>query len=103
MALIGMRNVCITFGRAPLLDHISFYIEPRERVCLLRRNGAGKSTLMGLLHGDISPDEGEIVRQQGIRVALLPQDVSQSLSGTVLDIVSGGLDASSFFACRSTW
>jgi ABC transport system ATP-binding/permease protein len=91
MALIGMRDVCIAFGGPPLLDHVTFYIEPKERVCLLGRNGAGKSTLMALLQGDINPDEGEIVRQQGMRVAFLPQEVPQFLSGTTLDIVSGGL------------
>ena len=92
MALIGMRDISIAFGGPPLLDHVNFYIEHKERVCLLGRNGAGKSTLMGLMHGDISPDEGEVVRQQGLRIAFLPQEVPQFLSGMVLDIVSGGLD-----------
>jgi len=86
-----MRDVCIAFGGPLILDHVNFYIEPRERVCLLGRNGTGKSTLLGLLHGDLSPDEGEVLRQKGMQVAFLPQEVPQSLSGTVFDIVSGGL------------
>jgi ATP-binding cassette subfamily F protein uup len=96
MALIGMRDVCIAFGGPLLLDHVNFSIEHKERVCLLGRNGAGKSTFMGLLYGAIGPDEGEIVRQQGLRAAYLPQEVPKSLGGTVLDVVSGGLEGNGF-------
>jgi ABC transport system ATP-binding/permease protein len=91
MALISMRDVCIGFGEPLLLDHINFHIERRERVCLLGRNGTGKSTLMRLLNGDLAPDEGEIVYQQGVRVSLLPQEVPQELTGSVLEIVAAGL------------
>ena len=94
MALIGMRDVCVGFGGPQLLDHVSFQIERGERVCLLGRNGAGKSTLMRLLHGDLIPDEGEIVRQQGLRLAMLPQEVPHGLHGTVFEVVAGGLDES---------
>jgi ABC transport system ATP-binding/permease protein len=93
MALISMRDVCIGFGEPLLLDHASFHIERRERVCLLGRNGTGKSTLMRLLNGDLGPDQGEIVCPQGLRVSLLPQEVPQEMTGTVSEIVAAGLDA----------
>ncbi len=92
MALIGMRDVCIGFGGPMLLDHINFNIESKERVCLLGRNGSGKTTLMRLLKGDLAPDEGEIVYQQGVRVSFLPQEVPGGMSGTILEIVAAGLD-----------
>jgi len=90
MALVGLRDVCIGFGGPLLLDHVDFHLEERERVCLLGRNGAGKSTLLRLLKGDLTPDTGEIVYRQGVRLAFLPQEVPQGLTGTVLDIVVGG-------------
>ncbi len=92
MALIGMRDVCIGFGEPLLLDHVNFHIERRERVCLLGRNGAGKSTLLSLLSGQLAPDEGEIVYLQGVGVSLLPQEVPQEMTGTVMEIVASGLD-----------
>ncbi len=95
MALIGMRDVCIGFGGPLLLDHVNFNVERRERVCLLGRNGAGKSTLMRLLNGDFAPDEGEIIYQQGVRVSFLPQEVPWEITGTILDIVAGGLEGPS--------
>jgi ABC transport system ATP-binding/permease protein len=92
MALISVRQVSMAFGGPLLLDQVNLQIERGERVCLLGRNGAGKSTLMRLIRGDLTADAGEIVRQQGLRLALLPQEVPQGLQGTTLDIVRGGLE-----------
>lgn len=92
MSLISMRDVSVGFGGPPLLDGVNLQIERGERVCLLGRNGAGKSTLMRLLHGELTPDEGEVVRQQGVRVALLPQEVPRGLHGSTFDVVAGGLE-----------
>ena len=91
MALIGMRDVSVSFGGPPLLDGVHFFVEPGERVCLVGRNGMGKTTLLKLLAGEIQPDGGDIVRQKGMRTARLEQDVPAAFSGTVFDIVAGGL------------
>ena len=91
MALIGMRDVSVSFGGPPLLDGVNFFVEPGERVCLVGRNGMGKTTLLKLLAGEIQPDGGEIVRQKGMRTARLEQDVPATFSGTVFDVVAGGL------------
>ncbi|MFH0996177.1 MAG: ATP-binding cassette domain-containing protein [Pseudomonadota bacterium] len=91
MALIGFKDVSVSFGGHPLLDHVNLQMERGERVCLLGRNGAGKSTLLRLIHGDILPDDGEIIRQQGVRIAMLSQEVPQGLVGATADVVAGGL------------
>ncbi|OIP34037.1 MAG: ABC transporter ATP-binding protein [Deltaproteobacteria bacterium CG2_30_66_27] len=90
MALLSLREIRVAFGGPPLLEGASLQIEPGERICLLGRNGTGKSTLLRVVNGEIAPDEGEIVRQQGVKVALVPQEVPPGLSGTVYDVVSGG-------------
>src|SRR5512140_1360415 len=90
MALLSLREIRVAFGGPPLLDGASLRIEPGDRICLLGRNGTGKSTLLRVVNGEIAPDEGEIVRQQGVNVALVPQQVRRGLSGTVYDVVSGG-------------
>jgi ABC transport system ATP-binding/permease protein len=92
MALISLKDVNVGFGGHPLLDQVNFQIERGERVCLLGRNGAGKSTLLRLIHGDILPDDGEIVRQQGVRIAMLSQDVPHGLAGATADVVAGRLE-----------
>ena len=91
MALLGMQDVSIAFGGPPVLDRASFSIERGERVCLIGRNGAGKSTVMKLLDGTIIPDSGEIVRQTGVTVARLEQEIPLDVSGTIFDVVAAGL------------
>ena len=85
MALISMRDVCIAFGGPLLLNKIQLQIVQGERVCLTGRNGMGKTTLMKLIAGDILPDSGEIVRQQGIRIGFLAQDVPREINGSVFE------------------
>ena len=91
MPLIALSNVNLGFRGPPLLDQANLTIEPGERVCLLGRNGAGKTTLLGLLEGTLQPDRGQVIRQQGLRIAMLPQQVPQDLQGSVFDEVARGL------------
>src|SRR5206468_10169331 len=72
-------------------DRASLAIEKGERVCLLGRNGAGKTTLMKLLDGEMIPDSGEIVRQTGLVVTRLAQDVPDDIEGSIFDVVAEGL------------
>ena len=91
MAVLSMQDVNIAFGGPPILDRATLAIERGERVCLLGRNGAGKSTIMKLLDGTMTPDAGEVVRQTGITVTRLEQEVPGDVEGTTFDVVAAGL------------
>ncbi len=93
MALLGLQDITLSFGGPPLLDGATLAIERGERVCLIGRNGAGKSTIMKLLDGSIRPDRGEVVRQTGVTVTRLEQEVPGEVAGTMFDIVAEGLGA----------
>ena len=90
MALVSMRGVSLAFGGPLILDKVDWQVVRGERVGLVGRNGAGKSTLMRLLHGDLKPDGGEVLRPQGVRVARLAQEVPQGRAGSVFDEVAAG-------------
>src|SRR5271155_2708603 len=92
MALFSLRGVSLSFGGPRLLDQVDWQVERGERVCLLGRNGEGKSTLLRLIRGEIEPDDGHVIRQQGLRITRLPQDVPREQTGTVADQVADGLD-----------
>jgi ATP-binding cassette subfamily F protein uup len=96
MAILILREVSLDFGGPPLLDRVDWTVDRGERICLLGRNGEGKSTLLKLIDGELSPDGGEIVRQQGLRVARLPQEVPQGTGGSVFDEVAAGLRAAGY-------
>jgi ATP-binding cassette subfamily F protein uup len=91
MSLIALRDVSLGFRGPPVLDQANLTIEPGERACLLGRNGAGKTTFLRLLHGTLEPDRGQVIRQQGLRTAMLPQEVPRDLDGSVFDEVARGL------------
>ncbi|MBU0675852.1 MAG: ATP-binding cassette domain-containing protein [Proteobacteria bacterium] len=91
MALISLQDLSHSYGGERVFDRISLQIEPGERVCLVGRNGVGKSTLMKVLAGEISPDQGRIVRQQGLKVARLTQEVPTGTDGSIYDVVAGGI------------
>lgn len=92
MSLLSLRDVSIAFGGPNLLHKAQFSLARGERVCLIGRNGEGKSTLFKLIAEELKPDSGEIIRQQGLRMATLVQEVPQAWTeGTVGDLVAGGL------------
>ncbi|XPV76831.1 MAG: ATP-binding cassette domain-containing protein [Desulfovibrio sp.] len=91
MALLSFNNVSHRFADPLILDDVTVQIEAGQRICLLGRNGAGKSTFMHLIAGDYNPDSGSIARSQGLRVARLPQDVPQDITGTVYEVIASGL------------
>lgn len=91
MALLSLRDVSLAFGGPRLLDRVDWQIERGDRICLLGRNGEGKSTLLKVVEGQLEPDEGQVIRQQGLRIARLPQEVPEGRGGTVADEVAAGL------------
>jgi len=95
LALITLRNISLAFGGPPLFDSINLQIEAGDRLCLLGRNGSGKSTLLKLIDGRLKTDEGEIQRQQGLKVALVSQEVPDDIEGSVFDIVAAGMGKAS--------
>jgi ATP-binding cassette subfamily F protein uup len=100
MALLSLQNISLSFGGPPLLEGVSLQVEKGERICLLGRNGAGKSTLLAVMEGTLRPDAGSIDRQQGLRLAGLPQEMPRDLTGTVFEAVAMEFDAAGEKLCR---
>ena len=91
MPLVSLDRVSVAFGHLPLLDGIAFQIDAGERIAVIGRNGTGKSTLLQILAGELPPDAGSVLRQPGVRVARLVQDVPLSTDRTVAEVVGDGL------------
>ncbi|MBK8167795.1 MAG: ATP-binding cassette domain-containing protein [bacterium] len=91
MALLELKDVCLSLGGPSVLDHVDLGVETGERICLLGRNGEGKTTLLRLLAGEMAPDSGEVLRRAGEGIGFLPQEVPSGLAGPVREVVAGGL------------
>ena len=90
MSLITLKNVNVSFGADAILDQANLIIEPNECIGLIGRNGAGKSTLLKLIDGEITPDEGEIIIQQGTVTGRLLQEVPTDLDYDIRSVVAMG-------------
>jgi len=85
--LITLTDIQLAYGHHPLLDHADFAIQAGERIGLIGRNGAGKSSLLRLLDGRTLPDDGDIARTSGLRVATVEQEPELDENATVFDVV----------------
>ncbi len=66
----------------PILQGVSFHVEPGEKVAIIGRNGSGKSTILNLLLRFYTPDSGEITAD-GVAVSELSLGEYRSLFSVV--------------------
>ena len=95
--VLSIRDMCKSFGRNRVLDHIDLDVKEGTIMGLMGENGAGKSTMMKCLFGTYQKDEGTIrlngkeVNFSGPKdalengVAMVHQELNQCLERNVLD------------------
>ena len=91
MSLVAVLDLSLTFSGKKLFHKIGFQINHGDHIGLVGPNGAGKTTLLRLLCGEISPDSGGIRIADGTRIGYLPQDIHETLSGTLLQLILGSI------------
>jgi ATP-binding cassette subfamily F protein uup len=94
MPLITVRNAELAYGLHPLLDRADLSVDAGERVGLIGRNGTGKSSLLHAMAGRIALDDGEVARQDGLRIVLVEQEPELPPADTVREslIARGRID-----------
>ena len=87
--MISVEHLSIEYSSRPILDDITFLINPRDRVALVGKNGAGKTTLLRLLAGVETPTSGRINKMGDLTIGYLPQ-VMMHVDGKTLreDVMS---------------
>ncbi len=61
MNILEVKNVKKAFGKAQIIDNVSFEIKPNRIVGLLGKNGCGKTTILKMINDLYTIDEGEIL------------------------------------------
>jgi ATP-binding cassette subfamily F protein uup len=89
MSLIKIEKAYLSYGLQVLLDEVDLVVEKGHRLCLIGRNGAGKSSLLKVIAGDVDLDKGEVIVQNGVRIARLEQDLPDADDRLVFDSVAG--------------
>ena len=87
--MLSVEHLSIEYSSRPILDDITFLINPRDRVALVGKNGAGKTTLLRLLAGIETPTSGRISKMGDLTIGYLPQ-VMMHVDGKTLreDVLS---------------
>ncbi len=89
--LLSAEQISKNYGACDLLDRVSLYLNPGDRIGVVGRNGAGKSTLLRILAGEEEPDAGTVQRDPNVRLEYLPQDPAYDAGNTVLEQVFADL------------
>lgn len=110
--LMRLKDIGVYYGRKGWLRnkhgrwvfrHISFDLHKGESLGVIGRNGIGKSTLLRLMAGIIVPDEGKLIRAQGMRASLLSLRTGflPHLSGRENIVLSGMVQGMQYDEVRS--
>lgn len=93
MILLTAQNISKTYMERKVIDGASFFLNEGDKVGIIGINGTGKSTFIKILSGTEEPDDGDIIRTNGIRISYLPQIPAFGEHGSVLEQVMQNLPA----------
>ena len=93
--MISVEHLSIEYSSRPILDDITFLINPRDRVALVGKNGAGKTTLLRLLAGVETPTSGRISKMGDLTIGYLPQVMMHTDGKTLREDVMSVLKTNS--------
>ncbi len=71
--LISLNGVTFSYTGEKIFSDVSLSIDEGERVGFIGGNGEGKTTLIKLILGELIPEEGSVLKKNGIRLGYLPQ------------------------------
>lgn len=74
MNYLSVENIAKSYGERELFSNISFGINEGQKVGFVAKNGTGKTSLLNILAGTDTPDEGQVIYRNDIRVAFLSQE-----------------------------
>ena len=89
--ILTLENVSKSFENRLLLDSVTGGIDSEDRLGVIGVNGTGKSTLLAIIAGALEPDEGQVIRSNGLRISFLPQNPEFDNSLTILENVCGAI------------
>jgi ATP-binding cassette subfamily F protein 3 len=81
--LFRLSDITKSYSAHEVLRGVSFQINPAEKVGLVGRNGAGKTTVFRLITGEETPDSGEVIKINNLKIGLLEQHVDFNEAETV--------------------
>lgn len=84
-SFLQVENLTKSYGDRLLFEDVTFGVYEGDKIGVIAKNGTGKSTLLKLIAGKESPDSGNIIFRNGLRVGILEQTPVFGTDMTVMD------------------
>ena len=88
MNILNIEHVSKIFGEKKIFDDVSYGIHEGDKIGIIGINGTGKTTLLKMIAGLEETDEGNIIKQNGLRITYLPQNPEFPEGATILNYVT---------------
>ena len=88
MNILNIEHVSKIFGEKKIFDDVSYGIHEGDKIGIIGINGTGKTTLLKIIAGLEETDEGQVIKQNGLRITYLPQNPEFPNNSTVLSYVT---------------
>lgn len=82
---LQVQELTKSVGDRTLFRNLSFGIARGQRVGLIAQNGTGKSSLLNILGSKDSPDSGQVIYHNGLRIGYLEQTPYYPMDLTVIE------------------
>jgi ATP-binding cassette subfamily F protein uup len=71
---LNAEHISKSNGELVLFENLSFSIHKDQKIALIAKNGSGKTSILKILSGKETPDSGQIVIRNGLRLSFLDQE-----------------------------
>ena len=88
MNILNIEHGSKIFGEKKIFDDVSYGIHEGDKIGIIGINGTGKTTLLKMIAGLEETDEGNIIKQNGLRITYLPQNPEFPEGATILNYVT---------------
>ncbi|EEG77953.1 ABC-F family ATP-binding cassette domain-containing protein [Dethiobacter alkaliphilus] len=87
---VEINNISKSFGDKQLIRDFDHIILRDARIGIIGKNGCGKSTLLKIIAGEITPDQGEVVIGDTVKIGYFSQECEEmDTSLRVIDYIRG--------------
>lgn len=87
MNYITVENISKSYGELELFSNLSFSIHKDDKIAFVAKNGSGKTSILNILSGDDTPDTGQVVMRNGLRVSFLSQSPQFDNNSTINETI----------------
>ncbi|WP_299334764.1 ABC-F family ATP-binding cassette domain-containing protein [uncultured Psychroserpens sp.] len=87
MNYLTVENISKSYGELELFSNLSFSIHKDDKIAFVAKNGSGKTSILNILSGADSPDSGQIVMRNGLRISFLSQSPQFDKNLTINDTI----------------